>query len=657
MPLDEQSFQKRYWAFISYSHKDSQIAEKWHRKLETYRVPNTLVGTVGRDGVIPKRLFPIFRDRDELPTSSDLGANLREALGRSRFLIVIASPASASSRWVGEEVRHFKKVHRNGNVLALITSGEPNVTEQGKPAEECFCPGLRFQLNPEGEVSTEPSEPIAADIRPKGDGENRAFLKIVAGLIGVSFDDLFQRERRRQRQRMLVFSSLGILLAAALTMIIAQLSLFGKKQEEMIRQQRQIEEVVTNLKETGPYKEIGKLPEGRRSELKSLLESLAVESLIKRSRAFLRPEEVERVSARLTDVTASFVTQDANNWPDLEKAFIAACEALEAHVRELRPVEATIIIRRLREKMDEMKMRLTGFAENLEEKLVAQDIIADLSAQLKVESDRLPAARYRVSQLAEVSAARLMRSFNDRINAAREQQGGGGYPSIELNIDHFMRWSNFHGRIKSAIAIDGANPVQLMSLGDLKRKKSDLNGALEAYTDAFHDSESESYQTGWAVLVPKGPRRLDFSVTIATRLLEVVRDLEHQGAARFQGEKGRREISSAYGNLCWAQIFAKDFTAAINSGLAGQREFPQTWVAGNLAHAYLLSGDWEAAKQLYLAHRGKRLEINDLLFEDAVKADFELMNDAEIVHSDMIKVAELLGFKMSGNRKGKGSIQ
>jgi hypothetical protein len=90
----------KYWAFISYSHQDKGWGHRMHKALETYNVPRRLVGRASRDGTVPKRLFPIFRDREELPTSSDLGPNIYEGLKSSRYLIVICSPRSANSRWV-----------------------------------------------------------------------------------------------------------------------------------------------------------------------------------------------------------------------------------------------------------------------------------------------------------------------------------------------------------------------------------------------------------------------------------------------------------------------------------------------------------------------------------------------------------------------------
>jgi hypothetical protein len=122
-----QSF--KYWAFISYSHRDKKWGDWLHRALETYRVPKRLRGEPTRDGVRPKKLFPIFRDREELPVSADLGTQINEALTQARYLIVVCSPNSARSRWVNEEIKYFKQLGRENRILALIVAGEPNASE------------------------------------------------------------------------------------------------------------------------------------------------------------------------------------------------------------------------------------------------------------------------------------------------------------------------------------------------------------------------------------------------------------------------------------------------------------------------------------------------------------------------------------------------
>lgn len=68
-PHDRQDGAFAYRAFISYSHKDKDLAQRLHRDVESYRIPSKLVGRVTGVGKVPRRLRPIFRDREELPAS------------------------------------------------------------------------------------------------------------------------------------------------------------------------------------------------------------------------------------------------------------------------------------------------------------------------------------------------------------------------------------------------------------------------------------------------------------------------------------------------------------------------------------------------------------------------------------------------------------
>src|SRR5689334_10574383 len=49
----------RYHAFISYSHADERQASRLHRWLETYRLPQHVIGRETVRGPVPKRLTPI----------------------------------------------------------------------------------------------------------------------------------------------------------------------------------------------------------------------------------------------------------------------------------------------------------------------------------------------------------------------------------------------------------------------------------------------------------------------------------------------------------------------------------------------------------------------------------------------------------------------
>jgi tetratricopeptide (TPR) repeat protein len=225
----------RYWAFLSYSHKDSETADWLHGALEKYAVPRSLVGNDSPYGPIPARFSPIFRDRHELAAASDLGHTIREALAASRCLIVLCSPDAAQSRWTNEEIIAFKKRHPSGCVLAAIVDGEPFASElPGHEGEECFPPALRQRFDSRGRPTGKRAEPIAADLRPTGDGRQLGLLKIVAGMLGVGLDDLVQRDQQRRHKR------LTYIAAASLTgmVLTSGLAVFAFEKRDEARDQR-----------------------------------------------------------------------------------------------------------------------------------------------------------------------------------------------------------------------------------------------------------------------------------------------------------------------------------------------------------------------------------------------------------------------------------
>jgi tetratricopeptide (TPR) repeat protein len=211
----------RYRAFLSYSHRDEAWARWLHKAIETYRVPSRLVGTTTAAGVIPRRLAPVFRDRDELPSATDLGGKVDEALAASANLIVICSRAAATSRWVDAEVRAYKRLGRAHRIFCLIVDGEPDATDiTGRANEECFCNALRFGVDAKGNATSERTEPIAADVRPGKDGKANARLKIIAGLLDVGFDTLKQREQQRRNRKWALLAAAsfaGMLLTGGLS--------------------------------------------------------------------------------------------------------------------------------------------------------------------------------------------------------------------------------------------------------------------------------------------------------------------------------------------------------------------------------------------------------------------------------------------------------
>ncbi len=213
--------QRRYRAFLSYSHADRRAARWMHRALETYRAPPRLVR---RDGApVERTLRPIFRDRDELAASSDLGGTIRDALDQSDALILLCSPASARSRWVNQEVAHFLAGHDPSQVLCVIagtTPADATVLDVLPPALKAVLPGG--------------DEPLAADLRKGGDGARLARLKLAARLLDVRLDQLVQRDARRRLGVMGIITTAAIILAV----VMGGLTVATLRSRQIAREQR-----------------------------------------------------------------------------------------------------------------------------------------------------------------------------------------------------------------------------------------------------------------------------------------------------------------------------------------------------------------------------------------------------------------------------------
>lgn len=194
-----------YFAFLSYRSTDKVLAVWLHKRLERYRVPHRLVGSVGKHGVVPRRIRPIFRDRDDARTAEDIENYIALELGRAQHLIVLCTPRAAEEgSWVGREIELFRAARPGADVHAVIGYGEP---------PGCF-PSPLLSSETDGQIRM----PLAADLRREsegGDGRTKGLIKLIAGLVGVSPDELWRRERRRRTRRLAFAGMLCLATAAA----------------------------------------------------------------------------------------------------------------------------------------------------------------------------------------------------------------------------------------------------------------------------------------------------------------------------------------------------------------------------------------------------------------------------------------------------------
>ncbi|OAI41768.1 hypothetical protein AYO41_01385 [Verrucomicrobia bacterium SCGC AG-212-E04] len=300
-PLSNGKSAREFWCFISYRHSDNKTpGRQWatwlHQAIETYEVPADLVGTVNdRGDTIPERIFPVFRDEEELSVDADLGSSIIRALEASKFLISICSPRAVESTYVANEIRYFKKLGREDRILAMMIDGEPNASEgvgrQGggfTSAVECFPDPMRRRVDQDGQLMEERCEPIAADFRigsnegwtsPEAyrqalrdeanlsrkqiESEVESYrrrselmkLKIIAGVLGVPLgrltarDQAYQLAKARKRVRVLAYVGAGFAGLAIVALVASWLAVRGEmrvrialKESERRLERSQLEE-------------------------------------------------------------------------------------------------------------------------------------------------------------------------------------------------------------------------------------------------------------------------------------------------------------------------------------------------------------------------------------------------------------------------------
>ena len=195
-----------YHAFISYSRAaDGKLAPALQRGLQRFAKPWYRL-----------RALRVFRDDASLSANPNLWGSIERALEGSAFFILLASPNSAQSRWVGEEARWWLEHRGTDELLIVLTDGELLWGPAGPdPEHTSALPGpLR------GAFATEPryvdmrwarsEEHLAArDARFRS-----ALADLAAPLHGRSKDDMLGEDVRQHRRTLAVAWTAGLTVAA-----------------------------------------------------------------------------------------------------------------------------------------------------------------------------------------------------------------------------------------------------------------------------------------------------------------------------------------------------------------------------------------------------------------------------------------------------------
>lgn len=171
-----------YDAFISYSRRDSSLAERLSRRIRWYRPPSASKAA--------KRRLTVFRDVERLTASSDLTGALTREVEQARNLVVIASPDAAASIYVDQEVGAFVKKRGPQGAFVALARGE--IADALPPSASSLTKSLYVDFR--------------SDSR-------KAFrldsLRLIAALFGVDYEDLRREDdlRRNRRRNLLAIAA------------------------------------------------------------------------------------------------------------------------------------------------------------------------------------------------------------------------------------------------------------------------------------------------------------------------------------------------------------------------------------------------------------------------------------------------------------------
>lgn len=204
-PQDDQ-----YDIFLSYSHRDHAVVRRAQRTMERW-IP------VEEDG--EKRKLRVFRDESHL-TAGDLSERIREALGRSEYLMVFCSQSALESDYVHQELAAFLDLFsldtpaQQKTALEHVFFGvfEKEPDRSKDLIRRLIAKAMRSKLSMEQLVSLQKiaSENVFADYGKSGRSramERKETYKVVAAMLGRDLDALLRRGEHRRRR--LVASAVG----------------------------------------------------------------------------------------------------------------------------------------------------------------------------------------------------------------------------------------------------------------------------------------------------------------------------------------------------------------------------------------------------------------------------------------------------------------
>jgi TIR domain len=209
----------RYDAFVSYSHgQDQALAQALQSELQRFARP-----------WYRPRALRVFRDQTDLSASPGLWSSIEQALKESSWFILMASPASAKSHWVQQEVQWWLTHRHADRILIALTIGE--IRWAGRDFDWSRTDAIPEQLS--GAFRGEPLwidlrklRPAASEATDSAPHLGDIVADLAAPIHGRDKDTLVGEHVRYQRRtrrlvRTVVASLSALLVAVSITAYIA----------------------------------------------------------------------------------------------------------------------------------------------------------------------------------------------------------------------------------------------------------------------------------------------------------------------------------------------------------------------------------------------------------------------------------------------------
>ncbi len=240
----------RYDAFISYSHDfDLDLAREVQQGL--HRLARPWYG---------RRALHVFRDATGLGLTPHLWESICEALDSSRYFILMASPSSARSEWVGRELSRWLDLRAPEHILIVLSDGTIEWVDDRSDFDWDVTDSLHPVLQ-----GVFRSEPLYLDLRwartaPDLSLREPRFRSQIAELAApihgrapddLQGEDLRQQQKLRRATRGAVSVLVALLVVAVVTSVIAFQQRSAARHQASVAQARALSAEVLNEQATG----------------------------------------------------------------------------------------------------------------------------------------------------------------------------------------------------------------------------------------------------------------------------------------------------------------------------------------------------------------------------------------------------------------------